>query len=49
MNFRQKKASRSSRLVLGYMEPRPHWAENGVPLDRLSRSKGIETQYTEWV
>ena len=43
MNFCVKKAPRSSRLVLGYPEPRPDWVQNGVSLDMLSRSEGIET------
>jgi hypothetical protein len=30
MNFCAKKAPRSSRLVLGYLEPRPAWVQNGV-------------------
>ena len=43
INFRQKKASRSSCLVLGSLEPRPVWVEMGVSLTVPSRLKGIET------
>ena len=43
INFRQKKASRSSCLVLGSLEPRPVWVEMGVCLNVPSRLKGIET------
>ena len=43
VNFRQKKASRSSCLVLGSLEPRPVWVEMGVCLTVPSRLKGIET------
>ena len=43
INFREKKASRSSCLVLGSPEPRPVWVEMGVCLNVPSRLKGIET------
>ena len=36
--FREKKAPRSSCLVLGVAEPRPVWVENGVSLKIRSRS-----------
>ena len=36
--FQEKKAPRSSCLVLGYMNPRPVWVENGVCLKIRSRS-----------
>ena len=43
INFRQKRASRSSCLVLGSLEPRPVWVEMGVCLNVPSRLKGMET------
>ena len=41
-NIQLKKALRSSRLVLGYPNPRHHWVQNRVSLHTLSRLKGIE-------
>ena len=31
----------------GRTEPRPHWAQNGVSLDMLSRWKGMETENSD--
>ena len=42
-HFCRKKAVCSSCLVLGCVEPRPHWVQKGRGLDVLSRLKGIET------
>ena len=42
-HFCRKKAVCNSCLVLGCVEPRPHWVQKGRGLDVLSRLKGIET------
>ena len=52
INFEVKKAPRSSRRVLGCLEPRSHRVQNRVSLYILSRLKGIETwcqfRQTRW-